>query len=330
MTSIIDAHIHWHDVSEPSFSLFKEYDLSLINICVARDRHNAWRDQALLYRAFAREYPNRFNWCTSFDLPRLDDNHYIENVIAQLETDFQNGAIACKIWKNVGMEMKKSDGSFLMMDDPLFDPLWETMSEKGWPLLAHIGEPFACWQPLDEASPHYNYYRAHPEWHMFKYPEYPSHETLMAARDHVLAKHPQLRMVGAHLGSLEYDADVLRERLDRYPNFAVDTSARMADMAFQDPAKVRRLFEAHPDRILFGTDMEMRECSANMSEAERYGEVEELRQRYVTHFAYFESNNTVKVRGREVAGLGLPKSTLERFYQTNAREWYPLLMPHQD
>ena len=321
--TVIDAHIHYGDRHPALLALLEELDLKLFNICVAHDENGKWRTQADLYSALTKEFPTRFAWCTSFDLPRLDDPDYVQKVIDGLDRDFEDGAIACKAWKNLGMEVKSASGDFFMVDDPLLDPIFDHIAQADRTLLMHIAEPLACWQPLDENNPHYGYYSNNPQWHMYNKPEFPSHQRLMDARDHVLEKHPNLRIVGAHLGSLEYDVDEVAARFDRYPNFAVDISARLGDMALQDSAKVRQFLINYPDRVLFGTDVVMRQDLSAMSEEERSQKLESLRQTYQTHFAYFESDQMVQVRRRQVQGLGLSPDNLEKFYTTNAQNWYP-------
>jgi predicted TIM-barrel fold metal-dependent hydrolase len=321
---MIDAHIHYGDDDPALLALLAEFDLKLLNICVAhQEAPGHWRTQAATYQALAQAYPQRFAWCTSFDLPGFDDPHYLDQVLAGLERDFQAGAIACKVWKNVGMEAKLPNGEFLMVDDPLFDPLFETIAASGHTLLTHIAEPLACWQPLDEKNPHYGYYSQHPEWHMVGRSDFPSHEALMAARDHVLEKHPTLRMVGAHLGSLEYDVDVLAARLDRYPNFAVDISARLVDLAVQDSDKVRQFFIQYQDRILFGTDVVMRQRPSLMDEAGRTAALQALRDTYQLHLAYLETDQPLTVRRFATTGIRLPSAVLEKVYVSNAQSWYP-------
>jgi len=65
-----------------------------------------------------------------------------------------------------------------MVDDPLFDPIWEFLAHEDRTLLMHIGEPLACWRPLVDDNPHYGYYSKNPQWHMYGKPEYPSHEAI--------------------------------------------------------------------------------------------------------------------------------------------------------
>ena len=130
-------------------------------------------------------------------------------------------------------------------------------------------------------------------------------------------------MIGAHLGSLEWDVDVVAGRLDRYPNFAVDISARLTDLVIQDSAKVREFFLKYQDRILFGTDVVMRQKPSTMNATDKAAAIDALRATYQQHFAYFERDEPMVVRGRNTRGLGLPAPVLEKFYRTNAQTWYP-------
>ena len=319
----IDAHIHYGDRHPDLLALLTDVDVKLLNICVAHDDHGEWRKQADLYGPLAAEFPERFAWCTSFDLPRFADPAYVQKALDGLAQDFAGGAVACKAWKNLGMEVKTPAGEFFMVDDPLLDPIFAAVAQANRTLLMHIAEPYACWQPLTPDNPHYGYYSRNPQWHMYGKSEFPSHERLMAARDHVAEKHPDLRVVGAHVGSLEYDTEEVAARFRRYPNFAVDVSARANDLALLDSSKVRRLFLDFPDRILFGTDVVMRKDLSALSDEERAQTLASLRETYRTYFAYFESKGMVDMRGRQVQGLGLPDNVLEQFYVTNARQWYP-------
>ncbi len=320
---IIDAHMHYADDDPEFLALLAEYDFKYLNICVVPELDIDWRAQANLYRSMTDAHPHRFAWCTSFSLPDFIDQTWHDQTIAQLDADFAAGAIACKVWKNVGMELRKPDGSFVMPDDPIFDPIYEHVAAANRTLLTHIAEPLACWQPLNSENPHYNYYSKNPEWHMFNRPDYPAHQQLIDARDHLVAKHPKLRVVGAHLGSLEYDVDEVAARLDRYPNFAVDISARLVDLVVQPSDKVRDFFIRYADRILFGTDVVMRQRPSAMKPDDRKAALDQLRTMYATHFAYFEQDGEVTVRDRTTTALNLPSDILEQFYIRSAQAWYP-------
>jgi len=323
MATIIDAHIHYGDDAPELLALLEELDIALLNICFVNNPAINWRPQADNYLSLHRRYPQRFAWCTSFDLPRFDDVGYADRVIEGLSRDFSNGAVACKVWKNVGMEVRKPDGSFLMIDDPVFTPIFNFVQAQGRTLLLHMAEPLACWLPLDEKSPHYGYYSRNPQWHMVNRPDYPSHAHLIAARDRLVAAHPGLRIVGAHLASLEHDVREVAVRLDRYPNLAVDISARLGDLASQDSATVREFFIAYQDRILFGTDVVMRIPPSAMPNAERQAAIANLADTYRMHFAYLETAAALEVSQFQTTGLDLPDEVLRKVYKSNAERWYP-------
>jgi hypothetical protein len=304
-----------------------EYDLKFLNICVVDPIGADWRDQAELYRTMSEHHPHRFAWCTSFTLPDFTSGDWQDRVIAELDADFSSGAIACKVWKNVGMELRTPEGAFVMPDDPIFDPIYEHLAATRKPLLTHIAEPIACWRPPTEKIPHMGYFRDNPQWHMYNKPDYPSHSQLMAARDNLLAKHPNLRVIGAHLASLEFDVDEVAARLDRYPNFAVDISARLVDLAVQPSAKVRDFCLRYADRTLYGTDIVMRQRPSTMLPAEKADALTKLRNVFDTHFAYFNEGNRLSVKDRNddnwTTGLKLPDDVLHQFYVASARTWYP-------
>jgi hypothetical protein len=155
------------------------------------------------------EFPDRMSWAATFSLDGWDEPDWQEKTLAYLEESFNMGAVAVKVWKNIGMVLKDRDGNFVMIDDPQFDPVFEYLAGRNIPLVGHIGDPKNCWLPLEEMTVNTDrkYFETHPKFHMYLHPEYPSHEEIMEARDNMLAKHPDLRFIGAHLGSLEWDVE---------------------------------------------------------------------------------------------------------------------------
>lgn len=328
MTKIIDAHIHYHGDHPDALALLEELGLKLLNVCVAHGSAGAWRERrATAYQALAAQYPERYAWVTTFDPPDVaaegfDAVAFAGATIQGLETDFANGAVACKFWKNIGMELRKPDGGFLMIDDPVFDPIFDYLTGEGKPALMHIGEPLGCWLPLDENNPHRGYYSQEPEWYMGDKPWYPSHADLIGARDRVLARHPDLTVIGAHLGSLEYDVAELAARLDRYPAFAVDTSARLHDLLYQDRDTVRQFFIDYQDRLLFGTDVVVNDPVSALDDAARAAHLASMRARYEQDVAYYATGAEMTIGGRATQGLHLPSAVMDKLLVGNARRWY--------
>ena len=153
---------------------------------------------------------------------------------------------------------------------------------------------------------------------MYLHPDYPSHERLMESRDNVLARYPDLNMVGAHLGSLEWNVDVLAERLDRYPNFAVDLAARVCHLQVQDREKVIDFLLKYQDRILYATDLGV---SGDKFEGRRTW----LENEWHSDWSYFASDSLMSSSNvdHEFKGLGLSRRVLRKIHYTNARHWYP-------
>ena len=125
--------------------------------------------------------------------------------------------------------------SLLWLDDPGLDKVINYIISKNLPIAGHLGEPRNCWLPLSEmtVSSDSSYFARNPQYHMFLHPEYPSYEDQMNARDNLLRKHPDLTFIGCHLASFEWNVDRLAARLDRFPNLAVDMSARICHLQYQ-------------------------------------------------------------------------------------------------
>jgi predicted TIM-barrel fold metal-dependent hydrolase len=270
-------------------------------------------------------HPERLLLCTSFDASRIEEPDFAETTIAQLRTDLARGAVMVKVWKNVGLVYKDSQGNFIQIDDPRFQPVWDFLTEEGIPVLAHIGEPKAAWLPLDEKNPHYDYYANHPQYHAYNDPTMPRWETIIEARDAWLARNPDLTVIGAHLGSMAYDVDEVAKRLDAYPHFYVETAERFGDMAIQPTEKVRAFFLKYQDRILYGTDLGTRGPESDLSAQELEEERDDyIDRRFQVHWDYLTRSDSVEfVRTGTpfrvtTKGLGLLRDVVEKFYYRNA------------
>ncbi len=152
----------------------------------------------------------------------------------------------------------------------------------------------------------------------------PHHSDIIAARDRVIERHPTLRIVGAHLGSLEYDVDQLAKRFDKYPNFAVDTAgrARIGDLGRQDRDKVRAFFIKYQDRIMFGTDRSAY-GQLKMNPRELKDSFAELTDALQLGWDYYAAEKTVITNDRPCRGLALPDEVLKKLFADNAKRWFP-------
>jgi predicted TIM-barrel fold metal-dependent hydrolase len=315
----IDVHSHiFEDIPQLNEMLLRD-KVQIINICNrGKDGHleTMHRIALELYKA----HPDLFPFASCFDLTRIEEAGYTNQVIAWLEKSYENGAVMTKIWKEIGLELRRTNGSFVLPDDPVFDPIYSYMAKRGKPLMAHLAEPLEAWLPLDPKGIHYGYYSSNPQWHLYNKPEYPSHADLIASRDRLLQRHPDLIVIGAHLGSLEHDVGEVALRLDRYPNFYVDCSARSRNLTRQPAEKVRNFFIKYQDRILYGVDVTWKPfLDGPRTDAQRKAFVNRLDERYRSDYRFYAGKGAVQYDGRTVEGLSLPRKVLEKFYHENAR-----------
>ncbi len=312
----VDAHAHI-DTFEPDFAMLARDEGFRLTTLVTRsatrehiDREFAWA------RSQHERFPETVSFATTISMENWSDPDWQQVTIARLRQDFDNGAIAVKLWKDIGMTFRDSDSSFIMIDNQRFDPVLDYIASQRKPLIGHFGEPRNCWLPVDSMTVpgDSSYFANHPEYHMYLHPEYPSYDDQISARDNMLAKHPDLTFVGAHLGSLEWNVGELARRLDRFPNMAVDMAARISHLQIQDRDTVREFVIKYSDRLLYGTDVGVSEDTETL---------EWIAERWHRDWLYFATDSVLaspEVRDTFV-GLNLPVSVLRRIYHQNAQVW---------
>jgi len=312
----IDAHFHL-DTSNPAFvRLAENYHFRLMTLVTGSSSQEKIDEQLAWASHQHRALPRIVAYSTTFSMEHWGEADWQQKTIARLREDFAGGAIALKVWKDIGMTFRRPDGSFIFIDDPAFDPIFDFVAAQGKTVVGHLGEPRDCWMPLDSMTVPGDkiYYTQHPQYHMYLHPDYPSYEQQIAARDRMLAKHPKLRFVGAHLGSLEWSVDELAKRLDAYPNMAVDMAARICHFQVQDREKVRRFIIKYQDRLLYATDLNVHGDSADFHS---------IVDTWKNDWSYFTTDRTLTSPEvpRPFQGLALPSGVLKKFYFKNAVDW---------
>lgn len=316
----IDVHAHNFENMPQLHAMLHRTNTQVVNVSVPGtggfvDRMNA------IGAELVRTEPELYHFTSTFDLTQRNEPGWADDVNRALDETFDNGAVAVKIWKEVGIDLKRPDGSFMLPDDEVLDPVYAHLAARGKVLHAHLAEPREAWEPLDPQSVHHSYYSRHPEWHLYGKPEYPSHADIIAARDRIMEKHPSLVVLGAHLGSLEHDVDEVAARLDRYPHFYVEVAARTRDLVHQPSDKVRAFLLTYQDRVLYGVDRTWFPFRRDTppTDEERDAFVGGLEEQYRLDYAYYAGEGTLDYRGRQVEALHLPRPVLEKFYHGNAR-----------
>jgi predicted TIM-barrel fold metal-dependent hydrolase len=262
-------------------------------------------------------HPGRFYVFTEPMWNRAGDSKYPVDQAAEIERAARDGARGLKVLKTLGLFLRGSDASLVKVDDPRFDPMWETCGAFGLPVAIHVSDPEAFFLPIDRFNERYEELHNHPDW-SFCGRDFPGDRELQEARNRVLARHPKTQFVVLHVGNNAENLAYVSECMDRYPNMTVDIAARIGELGRQ-PREARRFLERYQDRILFGTD-----AVPNGVEFPQQLFCDELYEIYYraleTEDEYFDyAPAPVPPQGRwRIYGLGLGPDILRKVYYENA------------
>ena len=257
-------------------------------------------------------YPDRF---VVFANPSYEDINapgYGNRAAERLAADVRNGAQGLKIFKNFGMDLKYANGERVHADDPIFDPLFEKCAELKIPVLIHIAEPSAFFDPWDYKNERWEELNEFPQ--RARPPsKYPSFETLMAERNHLFAKHPRTHFIAAHLAFHGNDLERLGKLFDTLPNMYVDIAAVLAELGRQ-PYSAHDFLVKYQDRVLMGKDI------YDVNEYKWYFRALETRDEY---FEYYRKRHAFW----RIYGFQLPDEVLKKIYYKNALKLVPGIDP---
>ena len=258
---------------------------------------------------FKQPAPERFQVFGGVDWAQWPERGtaFPEWAAGRLRAQKKRGAQGLKIWKGLGLTVRDPQGVLVDVDDPRLVPIWETAGELGLPVLIHVADPVAFFDPIDATNERWEEIGAHPDW-AFTSPPFPPFLHIMDGLANLVARHPHTTFIGAHVGCYAENLGWVGALLDRCPNFYVDISARIGELGRQ-PYTARRFFLQYADRILFGSDM------GPQPEAYR------IIYRFLeTDDEYFNYNTgPIPQQGRwHIYGLHLPDDVLEKVYFRNA------------
>jgi predicted TIM-barrel fold metal-dependent hydrolase len=317
----IDAHTHIYSYAPEYTVLLSRLHMHTLDIMVVSDNANQER------KDLARESHDVFGIvnksdhqiyaATTFDAYKFNDPGFAQNAIRGINQAFAQGAVAAKEWKNIGMQVKNAKGQYVLPDDPALRPIYRDMAAQHKTLIMHIADPDTAWLPPNPGALDQRYFIEHPEWYMYRIPGSPSKQQILDARDHVVRDNPDLKVVGAHLGSMEADFTRLAADLDKYPNFAVDLTARMPYLMQLPRAQAIAFFTHYQDKLIYGTDDTLYP-EDNVQKFVRGAE-----NTYARDWRFLSTHEPISFRGIQTQGLALPDSILRKIFRENAIRWYP-------
>jgi len=268
---------------------------------------------------YDKAFPGRFYTFTEPSYSKFLEPNYPKLQADAIEQAYRAGAKGLKILKTLGLYLRENitSGKLVRIDDPRFDPMWDTCGQLNMPVAIHVSDPIAFFTPTDRFNERYEELNNHPDWSFYGH-DFPSNAELLEARNRVFARHPKTQFIVLHVGNFSENLANVAENLDRFSNMTVDTAARIGELGRQ-PRTSRKFFDRYQDRILFGTDATPHgdEFPQQVFNDKLY----EIYYRFLeTDDEYFDyAPARVPPQGRwRIYGIDLPESILHKVYNQNA------------
>jgi predicted TIM-barrel fold metal-dependent hydrolase len=252
-----------------------------------------------------------------FPVGKIRDS-YFDSTVARIERAVPAGARGLKIWKNLGLHTRDSSGKLVHIDDPRMDAVYAKAGELHVPVMMHVGDALAFFQPLDGHNERYEQLRGGFAWSIegqqIADSDAPSQQELVAQFGRAVGKHPGTTFIGAHILFMGDDLAALGRLLDEHPNLYVEFCAEVPELG-REPYTARAFFIKYQDRIMFGTDGPGHKYVGTRN----YRAYFRFLETYDEYFDYPFHELTDGGRWK-IYGLGLPDSVLRKVYSANAEK----------
>ena len=204
---VIDAHNHlssqfgggWDQC--PAAELLDRLDEAGVRQYV--DLDGGWGEDVLKRHLdhFKAAAPERFRMFGGVDWSQWPEqgDRFGEWAAARLRAQARRGAEGLKMWKPFGLSVRDQHGALVAVDDPRLDPLWQTAAELKLPVMIHVADPVAFFDPVDSTNERWEELQGHPDW-QFPSPPFPPFISILEAFARLVQRHPQTTFIGAHVG----------------------------------------------------------------------------------------------------------------------------------
>lgn len=321
MRERLDAHIHFaHPMDVDALVDFMNRNkIRQANLVLVPNRQRLTSvPEAMVAKA---KYPGRFYVFTSLDVSEY----------------FRHGKAVGKYMAKFVVSMKKlgCDGLKLIegkpsmrkmlpvpgFDDPVWEPLWAWAEETGLPILWHVNDPETCWDP--ENAPR------HIRMAGELYDEsYVNNEAQYQEIFHILDRHPNIKIIFAHLFFLSAQLPRLAAMLDKYPNVMIDITPGLEIYVnlSQNIEEAKAFFEKYQDRIIYGSDIGSR-CVMGDGSAPFREEEALARMDLIDGLFSSETDRVMREDGKYLIntddftqrGFDLEESAMQKIYGENFR-----------
>ncbi len=252
--------------------------------------------------------------------------------VARLAQGRAMGARGLAVSRALGLTVRDAAGR-VPIGAPGLEPVWRACAAMSLPVAIDSGDARAFFEPPGPANERYEELRLSPQRSWADRSRYPPWHTVFGEYLRAVERHPDVRFLGVHFGNDAEDPAEVSRQLDRLPNLWIDIASRVPELGRRAGA-ARAAILAHPDRVLFGTDLQWIEGPELKAVIPGAGppasDPGELRRFFLGIYRFLETGDRAipsptPVQGRwDVAGLELPRPVLDRVYRLNAERFFGL------
>jgi len=304
----VDVHSHTGPTESTVGTLLDEMDAMNLRVLVNLSGGGAAAIAEKMRVIRDSGHADRFAVFANVDWRGAGRAGWAESAVADLEQAVANGAIGLKVFKDLGLSVRKADGTRLRVDDPVLAPVWDAAGRLGIPVIIHTAEPQEFFSPLDFQNERWLELALFESRRNYM-PGQPTFDELVGERDRMFEAHPDTQFLNAHFGWYANDLGRAGRLLDRLPNVVMEVAAVLYDFGRQ-PRAAREFFIKYQDRVLMGKD------SYQPSEYPYYFRVFETADEY---FDYYRDYHAFW----KLYGMDLPDDVLKKLYYENALRVVP-------
>ena len=299
-----DSHVHLYKMEDVRefVKYSQDYNVEKMTAIVRDD-----------WKTYDKEFPGNFvfaRFIQSQDLFTGD----IQSVVKDVQEMHDSGYPIAKFWyaprwRKYVEEQYKVDIEGFRIDNPELDPIFSKIEDLGLTLLFHISDPDIFYKTKYQPASYYGTKKQH-----------------LKEFENIVSRHPNMKVIGAHMCGQPEHLDDLGKWFEKYPNFYVDTSsAKWMTREFSyDPEGTAEFFVTYQDRIMFGTDIVTGRTDREPIPGYYY-------MRYLSLLALLETDVRdlpLPVEDSEndnktvINGLDLPMKVLRKIYWENAKKLF--------
>ena len=210
----------------------------------------------------------------------------------------------CDGWKLLESKPSVYRKLRLPLDGPVFERAFAFAEETGLPVIWHCGDPSTFWDASRAPA-----FAVENGWLCIG-EGYPSLEELDLQVEHVLKRHPRLKVTLAHLYFTSDRREYAERMLDSFEHLFFDLTpgSEMYWDFMEDREYWQSFFHRYRDKLVFGTDMTDDEGDVV------FGSQDEIVRLVMSTL---KDAKPFTVRNHEGTGLGLPESVLNPILYDN-------------